>query len=210
MTEPKPSRSDQTRQRILEAAEQVFSEKGLDGARVDEIAALAGSNKRMLYAYYGSKEGLYGAVLRQVYQRLGECERFLTAHPDQPDVSAAIGQLVDAYFAFLKQNPTYVRMVMWENLYGARHFDEQGLGGIRDPVRKAVASLLRRGQETGVFRSDADEEEVLTTLFACTFNYFSNIHTMSRVMGRDLSAEEELSRRAGQVTRLLLGYLMAH
>lgn len=203
----KYSRSDQTRARILAAAEAVFSEKGLDGARVDEIAQKAGVNKRMLYEYYGSKEGLYGTVLQSVYQRLGDCEAFLTAHPEAPDVSEAIGALVNAYFAFLKENPTYVRMVMWENLYGARHFDSQGLGGVRDPVKKAIQTLLRRGKETGVFRPGADEEQVLMTLFACTFNFFSNIHTMSRVMGEDLSQETVISRRAEQITDMLLCYL---
>ena len=49
-------KSDLTKQRILEAAEQEFSEKGLYGARVDEIAAKADINKRMLYQYFGNKE----------------------------------------------------------------------------------------------------------------------------------------------------------
>lgn len=207
MTEKKPSRSEQTRMKILAAAEAVFAEKGLDGARVDEIAALAGVNKRMLYEYYENKENLYGVVLQSVYQRLGDCELFLTAAPETLDAGQAIGDLIAAYFSFLAQNPTYVRMVMWENLYGARHFDAMGLDTVRDPVKKAIRRLLIKGRETGVFRADADEEQVLMTLFACTFNFFSNIHTMSRVMGRDLSADEALMRRQRQVTELLLCYL---
>lgn len=207
MTEKKTSRSEQTRMKILAAAETVFAEKGLDGARVDEIAALAGVNKRMLYEYYENKENLYGVVLQNVYQRLGDCELFLTAAPETPDAGQAIGDLIAAYFSFLAQNPTYVRMVMWENLYGARHFDAMGLGTVRDPVKKAIRRLLAKGRETGVFRADADEEQVLMTLFACTFNFFSNIHTMSRVMGQDLSADEALTRRQRQVTELLLCYL---
>ncbi len=207
LTEKKTSRSEQTRLKILAAAEAVFAEKGLDGARVDEIAALAGANKRMLYEYYESKENLYGVVLQSVYQRLGDCELFLTAAPETPDAEQAIGDLVAAYFSFLEKNPTYVRMVMWENLYGARHFDAMGLGGVRDPVKKAIRQLVAAGRKTGVFRAEADEEQVLMTLFACTFNFFSNIHTMSRVMGRDLAAGEALVQRQRQVTELLLCYL---
>lgn len=209
MSDLKRSRSEQTRARILAAAEQIFSEKGLDGARVDEIAALAETNKRMLYEYYGSKEGLYGEVLRRVYERLGDCERFFTADEFSGDVIGAIRPLVDAYLAFVRSDPVYVRMVMWENLYGARHFDQYGLDGVRDPMKRALSRLLRRGKEAGLFRPDAEEDQVLMTLFACTFNYFSNIHTMTRVMGCDLASDEQIARRAAQITDMLTCYLTA-
>jgi len=209
MSDLKHSRSELTRARILAAAEEIFSEKGLDGARVDEIAALAETNKRMLYEYYGSKEGLYGEVLRRVYQRLSDCERFFTADEFTGDIIGAIGPLVNAYLTFVRSDPVYVRMVMWENLYGARHFDEYGLGNVRDPMKRALSRLLRRGKDAGVFRPDAEEDQVLMTIFACTFNYFSNIHTMTRVMGCDLASDEQIARRAAQITEMLTCYLTA-
>ena len=201
---PAESRAQRTKMNILRAAEEIFAAKGLDGARVDEIAAAAGANKRMLYAYYGSKEQLYQTVLETVYHRLGACEEQL---PEEEDVCAAIGTLVQAYFSFLARDPNYVRMVMWENLYEARHFDAAGLSDIRDPMRRTMRRLLQKGKAQGVFRQDAQEEQVLSTLFACTFNYFSNIHTMSRVMKTDLHSGEALQARAKNVTETLLCYL---
>src|SRR4029450_8611748 len=62
---PKPRDPEGTRRRILAAALREFSAKGIDGARVDTIAARAGTNKRMLYSYFGSKDDLFRAVLRQ-------------------------------------------------------------------------------------------------------------------------------------------------
>ena len=56
---------DRTRDRILEAAFVEFAAKGFVGARVDEIARRAGVNKRMLYHYFGDKEGLFGVLLRK-------------------------------------------------------------------------------------------------------------------------------------------------
>jgi len=210
LSEIRSNRSEQTRARILAAAEKIFSEKGLDGARVDEIAAAAQTNKRMLYEYYGSKEGLYGEVLRRVYQRLGDCEQFFTADEfADADVIGAIRPLVEAYLSFVRSDEVYVRMVMWENLYGARHFDEYGLKNVRDPMKKALSRLLQRGKDIGVFRLDAEEDQVLMTIFACTFNYFSNIHTMTRVMGCDLASDEQISRRAAQITEMLTCYLTA-
>jgi len=66
-----------TRQKILDAAEMEFTEKGPDAARVDRIARLAGVNKQLIYAHFGSKEGLYTAVLEAVYGRLSSCEETL-------------------------------------------------------------------------------------------------------------------------------------
>ena len=63
--EPRPAHRDpeRTRAAILAAATREFAEKGLGGARVDSIALRAGTNKRMLYHYFGDKEALYLVVL---------------------------------------------------------------------------------------------------------------------------------------------------
>ena len=203
--EPKSdNRAQRTKQNILQAAEEIFAARGLDGARVDDIAAAAGANKRMIYAYFGGKEQLYQTVLESVYRRLGDCEASL---PQTDDVREAIGALVLAYFDFQVNNPHYARMVTWENLYQAKYFDAAGLSSIRDPMRRTMRELLQKGKAQGVFRQDAEEEQVLTTLFACTFNYFSNIHTMSRVMKTDLRTEEAMQARAKNITETLLCYL---
>ncbi len=63
-------RSDQSRQRILDAALQEFSAEGLAGARTDRIAAAAGVNKALLYYYFESKENLYNATLEMIAGRV--------------------------------------------------------------------------------------------------------------------------------------------
>lgn len=201
------SKADGTKARILAAAEAVFAEKGPAGARVDEIAAQAQVNKRMLYAYFVNKDGLYEAVLARVYERLGQCEAFVTEASGEIDVVDSIRRIVPAYFQFLSENQSYVRMVMWENLNGARCFDEKGLRDVRDPMRRAVREILRRGVAAGAFRADADEKQLILSLFALTFNYFSNIHTMSRVIKEDLSSPAAMRARAEAVTRMILADL---
>jgi len=66
-----------TRQKILEAATQEFARYGLGGARVDRIAARAGANKRMLYYYFGDKDGLFLAALEDRYAHIRNAERSL-------------------------------------------------------------------------------------------------------------------------------------
>ena len=198
-------RAELTRLRLMEAAEAEFSEKGLAGARVDEIARAAGINKRMIYAHFDSKEGLYMAVLEAVYSRLAKCET--DAGLDALPVEKAIGALVENYFRFLQENDSYVRMVMWENLNRGRYMDERGLSSVRDPMRRAMARLIERGKSDGRFRADADEEQILLSLFALTFNYFSNYHTLTRVMHRELLEETQLKKRIKAITAMLLADL---
>ena len=117
--------AEETKRHILLAAEAEFAEKGLSGARVDEIAARAKVNKALLYQYFGSKEELYKTVLAAVYGRLTELEERVIRQGT--NCEEEIRAFVRAYFQFLRENPSYVRMVMWENLNYGRFFREKGL-----------------------------------------------------------------------------------
>ena len=69
--------ADRTRQNILGVARREFAEHGLSGGRIDAIAARMRTTKRMIYYYFGSKEGLYHAVLEQVYGDIRNVEQEL-------------------------------------------------------------------------------------------------------------------------------------
>ena len=194
-----------TRERILAAAEREFSEKGFFGARVDEIAHSADINKRMIYAHFGSKEGLYSSVLLEVYRRLAECERrFIT---DDPDPACSIRNIVRISFAFLVENPAFVRMLMWENLNNGASVPTEDLVALKAPGVSYMREQIRRGKELGIFRADADEGQTVLSLMSFCFSYFSNIHTMSVVTGRELSDGAEVSARAEYVADIILEYL---
>src|SRR3954470_19776337 len=76
---------ERTKANILEVAEAEFGEKGLAGARIDEIAELTRTSKRMIYYYFGSKEGLYLAVLEEAYRRTREVEAQLHLQDLEPE-----------------------------------------------------------------------------------------------------------------------------
>ncbi len=69
-----PSQADLTRANIIAVATREFAAKGFSGARVDEIADLTATSKRMIYYYFTNKEGLYVAVLEQAYRGIREIE----------------------------------------------------------------------------------------------------------------------------------------
>ncbi|MFX8512213.1 helix-turn-helix domain-containing protein, partial [Acinetobacter baumannii] len=75
---------DRTMANILEVATAEFADKGLAGARIDEIAALTHTSKRMIYYYFGSKEGLYLAVLEEAYRRIRQIETSLRLEDMEP------------------------------------------------------------------------------------------------------------------------------
>ena len=200
------NRAENAKKRILEAAEQEFSEKGLYGARVDEIAARAGINKRMLYAYFGNKEQLYITVLEAVYARLAELEA-LAPHDGSLGAAESIRALIYRYFEFLHSTPSFVRIVMWENLNGAEYLRLSGASEIRGAGLSALREALHTGVENGDFRPDTDVESTLLSINQLCFSYFSNIHTFTEILHKDLSAREAMERRAEHTAQLILSYL---
>lgn len=198
-------RSEKTKQNIFEAAEAEFCEKGLYGARVDTIAENAGANKRMIYEYYGNKEGLYTAVLRGVYERLANLEVSLLK--DEKDCKEAVRKLVFMYFDFLKNNPSFVRMIMWENLCDATHFIDADIHNVKDAATHALKELIRRGKSEKVFNQNADENQIVLSFNTFCFPYFSNIHTLSLLLDTDLSSDENINKRAKFVSETILNQL---
>src|SRR5438105_11538153 len=105
---------ERTRANILEVAEAEFGDKGLAGARIDEIAELTRTSKRMIYYYFGSKEGLYLAVLEESYRRVRDIEAQLHLHDLAPE--EALRRLVAFTFDHHLHHENYIRLVMSENI----------------------------------------------------------------------------------------------
>jgi TetR/AcrR family transcriptional regulator len=108
-----------TRETILAAAQDEFARKGLSGGRVDEIARRARVNKRMIYHYFGSKEGIYLAALERVYEDLRGSERTLELADLAPE--AAIRRLIEFNFDYCRHHPELISLINNENLHRARH-----------------------------------------------------------------------------------------
>src|ERR1043166_4991379 len=91
---PQRRNADATRSKILDAALAEFSERGLPAASTDDIAERCGVNKRMIYYYFGSKEGLYLAALESLFERLVALEREIEVeHPEPAAATGAMGNL---------------------------------------------------------------------------------------------------------------------
>src|SRR4051794_14798337 len=110
---------ERTQAEILEVARREFAEHGYSGARVDEIAEQTRTTKRMLYYYFGSKEGLYTAVLGRAYAEIREAERALEVeHLAPPEAIRCLAQLT---FDHHEAHPDFIRLVSIENIHRAEH-----------------------------------------------------------------------------------------
>ena len=200
------TRAEITREKILAAAEEIFAEKGIWGARVDEIAERAGVNKRMLYAYFGNKEQLYVKVLERLYLRVSEHEAKLSA--ENFGCVEAIPRIVRHYFDFLRENRSFVKLVMWENLNEGRYLATSDASSIRGVSLEGLRQKLKEGIARGELRPDVDLNAVIVSFNMFCFSYFSNQYTFARIMQTDFESEAELERRCAHISEMLLRYLL--
>ena len=183
-----------TKETILLAAKIEFAEKGFGGARVDEIARLAGFNKSLLYHYYKSKEGLFSAVLEYVYLDIRNSERALQL--DTLDAKTAMETLIIFTWKYYLKNPEFIRLVNSENLHKARHL--KNLKTVLNAHRNYVSlaqSILDRGVEEGIFKEKIDPVNLNITIAAVGYYYINNSYTGSVLFEKDLMEPKALDHR---------------
>ena len=194
-----------TRDKILAAATDEFAEKGFWGARVDSIAETSGINKRMIYAHFESKEKLYSKVLLIAYEWVAECEREFMVEGLDP--ISSIRNIVSKTFSFLLDNPRFVRLLMWENLNRAKYIPREELIKLKTPTFDYIKREIQRGKSLGVFRADVDEHHLVLSLMSFGFAYFSNAHTMSALLDRELTSRDEVLARSEFIANMIVKYL---
>ena len=183
-----------TRRRILTAAKAEFANNGLGGARVDEIAERADANKRMIYHYFGSKEGLFQAVLEDAYIEIRDAEQALAL--DHLSPKAALEKLVRFTWTYYLENPEFLTLVNSENLHRARHLqNSERLKVVSRRFVDMVQSLLDRGVTEGEFREGIDAVQLNITIAAIGYYYLTNRYTGSIVFERDFMDPEALEER---------------
>lgn len=197
---------ERTRQAILDAATAEFSTRGLGGARIDAIAERAGTNKRMIYHYFGNKEAMFLAVLENAYEQIRSMESEL--HLEDMEPAAAMRKLVRATFNYFVHNQHFVALLNSENLHRARHIKQSSrVQPINHPLIETLQRLLDRGRREGIFRGPVDALQLYISIAGVCYFYFSNIHTLSTIFDRDLMAAKALKTRQAHVVEVIMGYL---
>jgi AcrR family transcriptional regulator len=193
-------------ERILGAATEEFSRYGLGGARVDRIAARAGSNKRMLYYYYGNKDALFLAVLESRYAHIRRAEQGL--HLRDLDPVEGVQRLIAFTWNYYLKHPEFLTLLNSENLHRARHLKRSDqIAAMHSPLIATLKDLLERGARNKQFRNDVDPVQLYISIAALGYFYLSNRHTLSTIFERDLISARNRAERLKHMTALVLGYL---
>ncbi|QKJ18326.1 TetR/AcrR family transcriptional regulator [Microbacterium hominis] len=193
---PPTERAVRTQGDILEVATAEFAAKGYTGARVDEIAARTRTTKRMIYYYFGSKEGLYLAVLERVYSRIRDVERAIRIDTLAP--AEALRTLAEATYDHHTTHETFIQLVSIENIHRAEHL-RQSETILRENVTAItlLEEVIERGVREGEFRDDVDALDVHMVISAYACFHVANRHTFAAIFGRDMldPALQESHRR---------------
>ncbi len=158
-----------SRKLIHAAARREFGEHGFAGARVGRIAARAGVNKQLIFYYFGSKAGLFGAVLESVSQDV-------LAAAVLPDGAQAptdrLRESVHRLFQALASNADVVRLILLDSR-GAGDPDVAPLNRAVRKLIEAVQTLISEGQGLGYFRDDIEPEVIATQALAIAAGYLA-------------------------------------
>src|SRR5205814_2348457 len=195
-----------TKRNIIEVATQEFAGKGLSGARVDDIASRTKTSKRMIYYYFGGKEGLYIAVLEEAYRKIRNVEAALDLEHQSPE--KALHALVAFTFDYQNAHPEFVRLVMNENiLNGAYLARSKAIQRLNMTAIDTLRNLLARGQRDEVFRHDVDPVDLHMSISALSFFNIANRATFSTIFKRDMASAKALAARRNQVVDTILRYV---
>jgi AcrR family transcriptional regulator len=199
-------RKSATKANILAAATEEFARYGLGGARVDRIAKRAGANKRMLYYYFGDKDGLFLAALEGRYAHIRNAERSLKLEHLEP--RAGLRRLVDFTWRYFLEHPEFMTLLNSENLHQGRHVRRsRRVQEMHSQLVAALGDILRRGERQGVFRKGVDPVQLYISIAGEGYFYLSNRYTLSRIFDRDLMAPRALAGRARHISDMIVNAL---
>jgi AcrR family transcriptional regulator len=197
---------EMTKESILIAATEEFSNYGLSGARVDAIAARTRTAKRMIYYYFGSKEELFNAVLERAYSCIRAAERGLNL--DRLAPVEAIRRLVEFTFDYEEANVDFIRLVAIENTHRGEHIVKSKM--IKDlniPIIDELQSIVERGQADGIFRSDVQSIDLHYLISSFCFFRVSNQYTLRAIFKRDMFDPDVRTTHKQMLVDAVLGFL---
>ena len=188
-----------TVRRIVVAARKVFAQRGLAGARIDEIARVAGVNKALPYYYFHNKEELHRFVVETMIAQI-------SSQMDSPVVRAMdpperVRALVNTAFDFVTRNPAYPRLIQREMMAARRPLHWMVVAYSR-PLHQRLVKTIKDGIALGQFRA-VDPDQMVFSIWGMIMFYFATGPLASQIWNRDIWAPRNVEARRRAVLDLL-------
>jgi TetR/AcrR family transcriptional regulator len=195
-----------SRERLLAAARRTFAVHGYDGAGVDAIARVARLNKAMIYYHFGSKAGLYQAIVRDVFETVLADAREVADGPGTP--VEKVRRFVRGVAETAGSRPHFAPVWLREFSDGARHLDRSTLR-LAGQVVATLGRILEEGERAGTFRR-VSPALVHISIVAPLLLFMVSGRARERLARADLPALRDLTLEAfvAHVTSATLGSLL--
>ncbi len=192
-----------TRDGILRAATKVFARHGYAGGRIEQISKAARSYDRMIYYYFGSKEGLFIAVIEEMYQRFNEACAGLALDAERP--VEALAAMVRFMWNYYRRHPEFITLLNTENLHRGKHIAKsKGAREYSSPALAVLESVLKSGVRQGLFRAPLAARDVYLMIAGMAYFYLSNRYTLSAFFGAELDRDAALAHWEGFIIDAVL------
>jgi AcrR family transcriptional regulator len=193
-----------SRDKILDAAEDLFARRGFAGIGMREVAEVAGLGKSSLFHHFRSKAELYAAVVGRILDHLDEQLTAALAAGGDPVVR--FDRWLDTLIDNFAEHPTYARLLLRslfedDELTGAGE-EEQRADGTLKHIFTAIGDLLREGMKAGVFRL-ASIPHTLQSIAGLTVYHFASGDFGDELLGQPVFTAAEVRRRRQEVKALL-------
>ena len=202
----RPRNAVASRERILKFATKEFAARGYDGARIDAIVARCKISKNLIYHYFDGKEALFIEVMEQAYGAMRERQNELALTGEDP--VADMRQLVMKTVQHFIDQPDFLHLLSNENLHKATHIRKsKQIQAMFNPLRIALAEVLQKGKDKGVFRLDADWVDLYVSISGLGSYFITNRYTLSFVLDVDLGTPARVAGRLAHAADMVLSYL---
>ena len=198
---------DPVKRNILEVALAEFANYGLEGSRIESIAAGTHTSKRMIYYHFGSKEGLYAAVLEFAYWIVREDH--IDPPVDLPPLQA-LARFAGYAFDNFSKYPDFIRLSLQENLQGARFLKASpSIVEMNRATLSVVKDIVQRGQAQGSIRQDVDPMNVYINFIGLCHYHISSRHNYQVLFDYDSSTPENSQSRRESICDAIVRYVQA-
>jgi TetR/AcrR family transcriptional regulator len=201
---------DRTRAVLLSVARREFARLGLAGARVDEIVRIAGLSKQVVYYHFSSKDELFKAALLSSYEQILANNLEYVRKPPTGSPEKRLQHMIIHLFDRIGSHREVISLIVEENRYRGEHLRDSDLPyRSSEPMVAHLAEILREGEASAVFRPKISPKQLFLDIFSMCLFYFTNLYTVSAVIGADLSAANEIKRRRDHIVKSVMSSIAA-